>query len=72
MELLVDPKTYLPLTLDGDWLVNPYPAGATRFAMASPFSQAMWQGSTEYKAMYDRLAPGYDLGARLIVGLRQA
>lgn len=38
VELLVDPKTYLPLTLDGDRLVNPYLAGATRFAMASPFS----------------------------------
>lgn len=66
LQLLCDPETHLPLELAGDGLINRDSGRRYLIRDGIPvFLQEVTGPNRKYQTMYDRLAPGYDIGERL-------
>ena len=66
LHLLCDPETHVPLELSGDSLMNSESGRRYPIRDGIPvFLQEVTGPNRKYQAMYDRLAPGYDIAERL-------
>ena len=66
LDLLRDPQTHAPLSLKGDNLINTESGQNYPIRDGIPvFAEEVSGQNKKYQAMYDRLAPGYDLAERL-------
>ena len=66
LPLLCDPDTHAPLVLGQDALVNPESGMRYPIREGVPvFLREVTGQNRKYQAMYDRLAPGYDIAERI-------
>jgi uncharacterized protein YbaR (Trm112 family) len=66
LHLLCDPEKHVPLELSGDSLMNSESGRRYPIRDGIPvFLQEVTGPNRKYQAMYDRLAPGYDIAERL-------
>jgi uncharacterized protein YbaR (Trm112 family) len=66
LNLLCDPETHAPLEVSGDSLMNSESGRRYPIRDGIPvFLQEVTGPNRKYQAMYDRLAPGYDIAERL-------